>query len=83
MEQNIDFWKVVAKYEDVSADYPFDDYMSLDRKDIDMERRFGKVITHLEWMISVLKNAQSRYDSKVDMKKWSDAVEKVTGKGAD
>lgn len=58
---DLSFWQVIAKFEWVNGEYPFDDYFSVDRKDISFIRRIAKIERRLEWMLGVVKNARHRY----------------------
>ena len=72
-QPDLSFWEVIAKYEEVNPDYPFDDYLSLKRDDISINRRIEKIKGYLEWMLYVLKNAEKRYNAKYDLDKLEEA----------
>lgn len=79
---DLSFWKVIAAFEDSNDSYPFDDYFSVDRKDISFIRRLAKIEHRLKWMLSTVQNARVRFregimhgDSEYVARRWCAACE--------
>ena len=79
-QPDLSFWEVIAKYEDVNPDYPFNDYLSLKRDDLSINRRLEKIEGYLEWMLYVVKNAEKRYNEKYDLDKLEEAFKQIVGR---
>ena len=78
---DVSFWVAIAHYEDINPAFPFDDYFRLDNHiETDagghgLNHRIGKIITHLEFMINVMKNARERLNANVDVDKYNKLIE--------
>ena len=66
MKRETNFLDAIAKYEDVK--FPLWDYIDLS-KEMSLDHRVKRTIDQLEWVISVLKNAQERISDKLSIKK--------------
>jgi len=72
--RNTDFLDLITEFEE--ANLPMWDYMDL-KKDMDMNHRFNKLISELEWTKQVIENAQRRYNfSKTDDGKTAERLAK-------